>query len=352
MHVASDGNVSHVATICQRFLQEKYHAEASIPALSDLVREAIVELNMNNQNISSIEDANKRIILNIKSKVLAQPEPLPRTFSDVHPTDDADEDEFFKKLQDLETQRCLPPPVNAAPPIISSNTANANPNANTATTQQSIVYLPSALPRVSKPVVINGADRMWEYFTKRSTLVWTGPIPANVAQAKLTALLLPSMCSRITPLVLIEITGAAGNTIQIVCTRSTCDLRGDGWETWTPCGSESLKVLACPWTLKLKDHAMQPLDMGEDAFTIIKTIKLYNGNTKITLSAPPSTHGISKNSMLLIKSSDVSINVNVLAFDVNINAMEIAFVGDIDLVGTTVCNLSHQATIVLALTSE
>ena len=352
--VSSPENVSHVVTLCHRFLTETYKVQLDADALVHMVHDAIRSLPP-----LPIGDANKAIIVAIKDRVLTQPaqqQPavanpgsnLQKMFAVSY---DNNEDEFFKKLQDLESHRAIAKPNK---PPISPLTEPSRTELRMGP-EQSIVYLPNTAipPRINKPVVINGSDRMWEYFTKRSTLVWIGPIPHSSPNVRFEHILLPSECSAQTPVVTVNIKGAAGNSVSSICIKTSA---GNTWDTWTPCATVAsgayLKALACPWTIKLTDNFGQPLDMGNDAGVIATTTRLMNKNTKVTFKTP---ENIRKGDVLLIKKSnpDIIIKMKVINYDPDNMAAELPpLTPPTDLTGAKVCNLHYQATMIISLLSD
>lgn len=350
--VYSPENVAYVTKLCKRFLFEKYQLDISADTLEPMVSDAardvgtIVDV--------SLEDANKMVIVKIKERMVSVQPSLPPRPELNEPNN---EDDFFKKLQDLESHRTLPIQSNNIPllqkqPITTVDIGSSGPLAAPA----QVVYLPSSTAplRIVKPVIVNGSDRMWEYFTKRSTLIWTGPIPSNVPSVRLVIIMLPTLCSSQTPAVIVNITGAAGNTMTTVCVRENTGL-SSGWDGWRPCcdSLSQLKALACPWTIKLQDTYGIPLNMGDDGSTIKQATLLRNGNLKIIFD---DVFVVNNNETLLVrmyKKNDVTYNV--IHYDPYNNAAELACANTSDaqcLVGAKVCNLGRQATIVLSFTSE
>ena len=390
MEVRSEQNIQHVIRFCQRFLVEKFYVTLDSDAVGDLVRDALRSVDPG----LSLEEANKAIIVKVKERVLAHSQsqghggphgqgqgqgpsgPSQMAMDPVPPPQMAkmskhdlnDEDDFYKRLQDLEAQRSLPQ-VNlgvgggggsgSVPnPVIQPSAPVVPPIGG-----PSVVYLPaSATPnRYHKSIIINGSDRMWEYFTKRSTLVWSGSGASGVS-TQLVALLLPKLCAELTPVVSVEITGATGNSMDIVCILRD---RGHGptWDTWVPCGDAALKTLACPWTIKLRNNFLRPLDFGEDALVIKQSMQLYNGNTKIILETRDRDKALCKGMKLLIRpavgggADDArEFETTVLNYDETSYAIEVPRITEgtttsINLENAKVCNLHMQATLVLSVAS-
>jgi hypothetical protein len=345
MDVNSDTNKNHVFEVCQRFLQDKYQFNLDENTLREHIRFAIETID---HTVSgSLEEANKAIITKVKNWVL-------NNYSL------ADENEFHKRLQDLEKLRELPPKLttgsaSSAPasgaagtlPFISNAlTPVTQPPPSSAITTQNVVYLPEP-PKYQQHIIIHGSQRMWEYFPKRSTLIWSGQLKGSAAYC--AALLLPKICASQTPVVIIEITGAAGNSIDIACILESgagagASDRSTGWDKWIPCGNSVIKALACPWTIKIKDLFQRPLDLGEER-SIVQSSQLYNGNTKITLNA----HDIlMKGSKVLIKKHNESFETVVINYDSSTHAVEIPR-NEKSLDQGRVCNMNMQATLVLLI---
>ena len=347
MHVSNEDNLRHVIRICQRFLAEKFQLSLDTAALGEFVQDALNTLDPR----LDLEEANKAIIVKVKDAVLAkqasmegQLPPLPQQGSVP-----ASDDDFYKRLQDLETQRSLPPQnlsaAAAKSPIISTTSSSAAPPVG----GPSVVYLPAtASPsRYHKSVVINGSDRMWEYFTKRSTLVWPGPTQGT--STTLVALLLPKLCAGMTPVVSVEITGAAGNSVETVCILQAGN--GSGWDAWVPCGEAAVfKTLACPWTIKLRDNFLRPLDLGEDAIIIKKSVQLQNGNTKIMFEGGSTDMSLCRGTRIRVNpdGSPTHFDTVIINYDNASAAAEIPR-RDENLANAKMCNLSMQATLVLSV---
>ena len=358
-------NLQHVSRVCQRFLADKFQVAMELSALLELVREASRTLDPR----LDLEEANKAIIVKVKDTVLsarahmesAAPSaavldeipPLPQQASS---TGNADEDDFYKRLQDLETQRSMPPPSSAPAvpsPLVSPPIQPTAPTA-VAAAGPSVVYLPAtASPaRYHRPILINGSDRMWEYFTKRSTLVWPGPIKGS--STILVALMLPKACAGMTPVVSVEITGAAGNSVETVCILHDT---GPVWDRWVPCGEALLKTLACPWTIKLRDNFLRPLELGDDTQVVKQSVKLQNGNTKIMLEyRDPLPLSMSRGMRIRLKPAGGGaargaadeFDTTVINYDEASNAAEIPF-HEAALANARVCNLHMQASLVLSV---
>lgn len=367
MSLFSQQNIAHVINVSQRYLAERHQTSLDTSTITEFVHEIFDEIG-NHLRTLPLEEANKTIILGVKDRVFIQPAPVPLPESgqgeEVH---DIEED-FFKKLQDLETQRTLPlytANSTTANPITSQSSQAPPPpfinGANTGGT--SIIYLPSSMTptRISKPLVVNGAERMWEYFTRRSTLVWSGQIPADVVQLRLVSLLLPKVCSKMTPLVQLEITGAAGNSLNVVCSLASTGASAAsdnqcGWDTWTPCADTfgELKTLASPWTIKIKDTYGTPLPMGDDGFSIKQTAPLLNGNLKILFDAGTDTTAIMRGSTLLVRPTSTNskndIYVNILNYDSTSCAAEIRQ-SSTALLNAKVLNIHAQPSIVLSMST-
>ena len=333
-HLDSDTNINHVVTLCHRFMLDTYKVNMESEVLVDMVRDAIKDLSQHSQ-YNTIEDANKAVILAIKDRVL-----------NPHQAPISNEDDFFKKLQDLEAHRAVT--RQTAPVQSPTPTPAPTPAAAVYNDKQSIVYLPSsAIPsRINKSVVIKGSDRMWEYFTKRSTLVWDGPIPHSSPNIRLEHVILPSECSTLTPVIHVNITGAAGNSFSCVCIRTQAAAAAAKWDTWTPCSSVmNIKALACPWTIKLTDNFGQALDMGDDGGIIASSVQLFNKNTKVTFLIP---EHIRKGDLLLLKKTGSPEKImKVINYDPDNISAELP--SDNDLIGTRICNLHYQATIIISL---
>lgn len=350
MSISNQRNIVHVCDICKMFLREKYQLDVDNTIINTHINVVIQEIGQTLDEMT-LEEANKVIIINVKERLLKlerEQEPEPELEQE-QPI--ADDDDFFKKLQDLETRRTLPLSATTPP-----YTPSPTPSMPQASGTPSIVYLPNAMtpPRTCKPVVINGGERMWEYFTKRSTLVWNGPIPPSTAQISFVQLLLPVVCGSQTPLVQTEITGAAGTSINVVCMRVTnC---GTGWDAWKPCTDAfgELKNLACPWTIKIQNAMGNVLSLGDDGYTITGACRLINKHLKITIDARDDN--ILTGSTLFIKTqSNKYIHAKVLNYDHNAYAVEILpeFPCTIDeLMKARVLNYHAQACIVLSLATS
>ena len=303
-----------------------------------------------------MEEANKLTILKVRDAILKDPpmEPLGRPkYTREEDETSKDEDDFFKKLQDLENQRSIP--VRGPTPLTPLTPPQPSAPQQVPSTPAPVVYVTPPVARPQKPIIINGADRMWEYFRKRSTLVWNGQLPPNTASVNVVALMIPSVFACLTPIVCIEISGAAGNSVEALCTRrdSVPSVEaGPLWDTWIPCSDfAQLKALACPWTITLCNHYHEPLELGEDAFSFTNAVRLQNGNIKLMFDTPVQ-HMISGMCLRIITKNNQCHTAIVVHYDDFGNAAEVKTMCDVEsLPGSKILNLHLQPTVILALSS-
>lgn len=336
-------NVQYLFQLCKEFLQDKFQLKVSEPQLQSMLQSSMQELILyfrNHPPMPSLDELNKRAIIRVKDKALqgvsppqrptkpsrprsskppveeeeepiASPSPAltdplpPPVMESKRPTDPnvaEDGDDFVKRLQQLELQRsanlvvaenpsskALQPP---APPVLQAPAAApAPPSAPT------VLYVPTVQSpsKMSRTIVVSSLDRMWDYFHDRHTFPWNGPTPdsSTIAVARL---LLPSRVSRQTPLVEVRVTGAGGQTIDIHC---TCVAQGPVWDTWQPVATHAtLRNIACPWNIQLRDISQQPLELGKDGIQVRGAELLPRGTTKLQLS---DQEGIHKDTLLVCK---------------------------------------------------
>lgn len=214
--------------------------------------------------------------------------PLPSMETIQTNTENDNEDSFVKKLQELELQRS----ASIAPQDQVTATKNqgsvqtpssyltapvpppAPPSAPT------VLYVPTVtnVSKLSKSIVIHSAERLWDYFHDRNAFMWAGPTPDS-SSLSVVSLVLPSIVASLTPVVELHIQGAGGNHIDIHC---VCSQRsGAIWDIWKPASvnEASLRTIACPWNIQLRDVLHQPLDLGSDGITIIDAALMPYGNS-------------------------------------------------------------------------
>lgn len=334
----SSRNIDHIFQICSLFLKDKYKIELPEQQLrSVLVKcmEELINYYQENPPTPSMEEMNKRTIIKAKDRIfiLARDMNMPRhppppshvTVSQVTPApapapppvppspimeeqDHSEDTEvFIKKLQNLELQRTASVTVSPASqePLLKQVVPTAPPPSSNGTT---VLYIPSSAPsgpRMSKPFVVYSGDRMWSYFHERSVMSWEGPTPvADATYMKCTNILLSQALHIITPIIKIRIEGPGNHSVETLCTFSK---KGRKWDIWEPASETigTLRVVPCPWTIRLYDVGNRLLDLGKDGYTIQEAVILINGNTKWTFGEeiPMLTRGMT----LLCKCNDGTI---------------------------------------------
>lgn len=323
----SSQNYMHLHTLCSQFLADKFQIRLTDQQLKGILKSSVQELMQffqSNPPLPSLEEFNKRAIVRVKEKAMllvretsvpvppplpqppvqSAPPPLPspaaaRQDSELLPppvmergdgrndaTIDAEEasEDFAKRLQQLELQRSAniapkegigsttpPPPVLSSPPVVPPPPTNA----------PTVLYVPTVQNaiRYSKTILIHSAERLWDYFHDRNTFVWAGPLPPEHATITVASVQLPVAVSHMTPVVLLHIQGAGGQTMDIHCVRMQGSGENGTWDTWQPCGGAVLRAIACPWNIQIKDALQNPLDLGQDGMVIEEALLLPRGTT-------------------------------------------------------------------------
>jgi hypothetical protein len=293
-------NVQHIFELCRRFLVDKYQVDVPEKQLRTILQDVMQELQDyfdNHPPMPPVDELNKRTIIRAKEKILLlmrdltmppSPPPPPAASLPKSPeeddTQDPKDEEFFNKLQQLELQRsasiATPAPTPPKEPLLVPSAPLPPPPSG-----PTVLYVPTTAPlRSSQTVLIAGIDRDWQYFHDRASMVWSGPLPiSESSQLSLSALWLPSGVDQHTPYVLLEIEGAGGHLLEVVCSRAQ---KGDTWDMWRPISDSSalLKSVACPWNLRVKDAFRELLPLGSDGMVIEEVERLASGNTQWTLS--------------------------------------------------------------------
>ena len=346
--VVAPQNFQHLLDFCATFLVDKYNISIAVPQLKAILQSSIGELMQfyrDHPPFPVLDEFNKRTIIKVKDKVLLMHResvgssrrttkkastPPPKNVEEAYPTasdpqssqvqqaplqdmlpppsmdsPEEDADEFAKKLQQLELQRSASivpaakdqqqESTTPSPPFLQAP-APTPPPPSTPT----VLFVPTVTqqPRIVKSLMIHGADRMWDYFHERNAFVWAGPTPES-STLSVASLQLPSSIADWTPVVELHIAGAGGQTMDIHC---VCKTRtGCAWDVWVPCSTDvaTLRTIACPWNIQVRDALHQPIPIGSDGFIIESVDVLMHGNsTRIKLS---STAHVRKGSILMVK---------------------------------------------------
>lgn len=342
-------DVSRVASITSSFMKDTYGISYDASSIQSMCAAALRQVYTDNPGMP-VNDINKRAISMVKDLLLKRqqqkdvpespetPAAPPGIAAEQPVSDDADA--FFSKLQDLEMTRNASLAASLQRPPSEYITAAATapvapaPQLNT----PAIVYVSSVSTKLARAFVINGIDRMWNYFHERSVVVWSGPIPAlspgDTITVALSCLCLPP--SVVSPFVFVDIAGATGQNVCIPCTKSST---GSPWDTWKPVSKNvaTFPPISCPWTVKLLDSRRRDLNLGKDDATVATAVKLFNGNTKVVLSRPYTS--IKDHTLTFKSSTDSDITSRVL----NVLGSELEVEGDLSMTsGYYVCDESAQ----------
>lgn len=209
------------------------------------------------------------------------------------------EDAFVKKLQELELQRsaAIAPKDQASGPVTKQPSSSMQSSSSSSyltsplpqappPSAPTVLYVPTItnVSKLSKTIVIHSAERLWDYFHDRNTFMWAGPTPDSSSLC-VASLILPSVVASLTPVVELHIQGAGGQQIDIHC---VCSHRtGSTWDTWKPASlnEASLRTIACPWNIQLRDVLHKPLDLGADGITITDVALMpYGTSTRAKLT--------------------------------------------------------------------
>lgn len=292
-----------------------------------------------------------------------EPQWEPQEGKEQYEDDKTTKDELFiQRLRQLEQMRSSAIPLQMQQdqqlkhPADVSTSLQPNPS--------TVIYMPSAssfaqaTPNVSvnksKTIIINGIDRPWEYFNDRSTLTWSGQgLSQNVSLLKLRCLFLPTTVSGNTPVVIMRIEGAGGQSIETTFTNARVGAACDTWHEWQPI-VDHIPMLATPWTIKLYDYSHSPLNMGKDGISIKAIDILSNGKAKLTVDEP----GVaSPGHVLSIKVPTYKETATCTVFSVLDNTLVVdglsqsAVTAYNERTGSVLCNTCRQAHIVVEYTN-
>jgi hypothetical protein len=279
-----------------------------------------------------------------------------------------DQSQFFSKLEELQIQRNSTLPTISPPPdkllSVASASAAAAPVSAPAVSASppSVIYVPTLNTTVipSVPIVINGINRDWEYFTSRSIMVWNGSINDSNAYSQifLNSINIPKNAKINTPYIFLKISTPANNSFKLICSQT--EINDNKWNIWRPCSKE-LSIIAhgyipaTPWTLVVCDIYDNNIDIGKDGATIIEYNKLLNKNSTITLS---NTINVEIGHQLLIKKDSTEFQITVLRILNNIIEFDGGGSGGtiipngVDLTGMNVCNYNMQIIILMEVKNE
>lgn len=410
--IVSPQNIQYLHKICTQFLQEKYNIEISDKNLRAFLQASIQELTQTytlNPPFPPVEDFNKRVIIRVKDKVIlfvrensmpshpppphkivkpkeelrnniggtseeqqimpqAPTEEQARTHTTLEnmlppptmvslPSNDEDAEETFaRKLQELELQRSATiaqrdqvVSSSLSPPVQKPYIVAPSPTPPPPSSAPTVLYVPTVtnISKFSKSIVIHSAERLWDYFHDRNTFMWAGPTPDSSSLC-IVSLLLPSIVASQTPVVEINIHGAGGHQIDVHC---VCSHRsGAAWDIWKPASlnETSLRTIACPWNIQLRDVLHQPLDLGLDGFTIQEAAIMPRGTTtRLKLS---SNAHIQKGSILMFK--DIHGNITKLRV-VQVSDLGVEVEGDHTSTEGKICGIwDMQSSIVMEVTKN
>lgn len=294
----SNANVEHVFNLCQRFLQERKQVTIANDALLGIVKGTMQSISMNiGPNPPPLIELNKLTMGKVRDTVLASiplappappvpPQPVPTKTE----TDPAEEDTFFQKLKELELQRSAPEKTQPAPVALKADVSEVSPapvlapSAPLPTTV--IVHTPERRP--SNAIYISSRQRSWNVQTQRSTFLWEGDMPNAFeyqSEALIVSVIVPTSWH---PVLWLNLEGAGGQT-------QSCYLRATHshgpWTYFAPFreATGNIRLISPPWKIMLCDDQKEPLDLGDDAWTISKTVETSKGHGVLFVNPPVST---------------------------------------------------------------
>lgn len=240
-----------------------------------------------------------------------QPSPDPLMPSPIERVSTKPEDNdalFFKRLQELEQKRSasvaiqqtLSPPVKKPPaqPARPIQAANSDQQAATpvpapapSASQQVIVAVPPA-PRRGSSIVISSWDRSLADNLERSSMQWTGQLPASIdlMGTRITGIFMPVSVYGITPYIVLAIDGAGGNHSTCILSPDASAITGRtrGWMLWSPM-NDSLSYtrnVPSPWTIHTRAADGSPLPLGLDhCYILTIAIDITNRTASLVLSS-------------------------------------------------------------------
>jgi hypothetical protein len=289
----SKENYEHVFNISKQYLEESRGLEIVPIEFQKLVAGEM-------KTIGSIPE-NKGLaldILNKKAIVAIRESFLNSLQTQVPVTEDKDHDEkceetFFKKLKDLELQRSVEATAvsaTIAPTVIKP--AEEPPGA------------PAPIQMPPSTIIINGAQearggakqdvatislnswgRLWQYQNERATFIPSAivfPHSADINKMSLAKVIVPNIATiNWIPYFVFVLEGAGKQSIEVTMVSTYTDKK---WIHLEPIAMQTIKPLATPWTITIRDAYGTMLDIGRDGHVISNVLATDRGSLALELS--------------------------------------------------------------------
>lgn len=298
-------NIDHVFSLCQRFLQERKQVNLPTEQLMSVVKSTMQAISANaGSNPPPLNELNKITMGKVRDTVLAalaqppsqppmQPPPSVQPAQPVQarpePENAVEEDIFFQKLKELEIQRSTTerpqPPSNVATLKADVSEVSPAPVAPSAPILPPTVIVHTNEKRPSNAIYISSRQRSWNVQTQRSTFLWEGDIHNAFeyqSEALVVSVIAPSIWH---PVLWLNIEGAGGQTQS--CYLKASHTHGP-WTYYTPFREATgmIRLVSPPWKVSLCDDQKEPLNLGDDAWIIKKTLETSKGHGVMFLDPP------------------------------------------------------------------
>lgn len=272
----SKENFENVFETCHDFLTN--HIKLDIDK-QDLQKSVALEMKNvatnGSGNGAAIQELNKQVIINIRKQFTSPPPQQQVQEEPVTPTDGSEEN-FFKKLKNLELQRTVVAPTHApvpsTPPSVTRVVA-APPQAQPSTVVIKELVKQGA-PDIRTSTVLSSHNRLWLYQTSRSPFIISKDLPKNVdlSSLRISRVILPKIMSF--PFFYLTIEGASKHRIE-------CLLRvANMSEMYMELVADShIQMLSMPWTITVHDNFMEPVDLGSDGWFVKHKIQTSRNTT-------------------------------------------------------------------------
>lgn len=305
----SKENFEYVFTFARQYLEEAKNIK-----ITDLAEfQKVVATEMRNIGAGTdkglaLEVLNKKAIVAIRDVFLTpDPEPEPQP----EPEDENIEDTFFKKLKELEFQRSVAITSSPVAPVTSMQPAEEPPNMpapaqlppSTIIVNSHVANNLSVENRVS--FRLNSWERLWQYQTERSTFIPEFNLSPDIDNNSfvLRRFVIPNVAT-ITdwiPYFIVTIE-SAGKQIQDINIYPCLQQSNTHWIHLEPGSPNTIKPLATPWVITVKDAYGSVIDLGHDGWVVRNVIHTQRSTTALEMY-----HSISQSLM-----SDFNIGDNIV----------------------------------------
>lgn len=282
----SKPNFDIVYGLCKGFLIDHMRLgidESTLQQAVALEMKHVASTN-NNNDVRSLDDLNKTVVIGIKNKFTIKQAP---EVKNEDKQEDETEQSFFKKLKQVEIQRSIVPSVvQAAPaPVPVSQPQNTPQPAapQTIIVRESISHLVKQKKHIW---CIASQDRLWLYQTARVPFITKSELPHNIdmSSMRICAAIVPQS-SRVTsvPFFYLSIEGTGKHVMELVM--CVDKVHNNYIELRCPSDEASYMLpLSLPWTVNLFDNFHNQVDIGYDGWHACASGETPNGTTIYKLS--------------------------------------------------------------------